>query len=72
MTRVVRPGGRVVMLDFTTPANHATGRVGSNSISWNRKMTGKAAKPGTYTLTLQASAGSLLAKAAERVKLRRG
>jgi streptogramin lyase len=55
-----------------TVVAHATGRVGSNSISWNRKMTGKAAKPGTYTLTLQASVGGLLAKAAERVKLRRG
>ncbi|MGA9314346.1 MAG: hypothetical protein WBV77_06925 [Solirubrobacteraceae bacterium] len=47
----------------------SNGKVGSDTITWNRKLSGKQAKAGTYTLTLQASAGTAQAKAAEKVRL---
>jgi hypothetical protein len=45
------------------------GKVGSDTITWNRELSGKHAKAGTYTLTLQASAGTAQAKATEKVRL---
>jgi streptogramin lyase len=47
----------------------SNGKVGSDTIKWNRKLSGKYAKAGTYTLTLQASTGTAQAKAAEKVRL---
>lgn len=47
----------------------SNGKVGSDTITWNRKLSGKLAKSGAYTLTLQASAGTAQAKAAEKVRL---
>ena len=47
----------------------SNGKIGSDTITWNRKLSGKKAKAGTYTLTLQASAGMARAKATEKVRL---
>jgi len=48
---VSRPGGK------TAKVASARGKAGINTISWNRKISGKAAKMGSYKITLKVAGG---------------
>lgn len=61
---VVPPKGRSVTVA------KADGRVGRNVIAWNRRLSGRRAKPGTYRLRVTATAGRQSATSTVRVRLR--
>jgi hypothetical protein len=46
------------------------GRAGVDRVTWNRKLAGKRAKPGTYRLTVTATANGKKATSALRIRLR--
>ncbi|MEA2403988.1 MAG: hypothetical protein QOE08_635, partial [Thermoleophilaceae bacterium] len=62
--KVARKGGRL------RSVARKRGRAGVNRVTWNRKLAGKRAKPGTYRLVVTASANNKNATSALRIRLR--
>jgi hypothetical protein len=62
--RVARKGGRL------RSVARKRGRAGVNRVTWNRKLAGKRAKPGTYRLIITATANNKKATSTLRVRLR--